>query len=161
MGSRGPTSKPTVLKVLEGNPGKRPLPKNEPQPESFDSVPRPPSFLMPLAKKHWKTLGEDLRQAGLLTKVDLDAFAACCNAYATWVDAMGQLKKHGMLVKSPNGYPMPSPYIGIAEKALNRMLQYQKEFGLTPAARARVEVEPDADDGDALDRLIDGREATG
>ncbi|HZK10243.1 MAG TPA: phage terminase small subunit P27 family, partial [Clostridia bacterium] len=33
MATRGRKPKPTALKVLEGNPGKRPLNKNEPQPE--------------------------------------------------------------------------------------------------------------------------------
>lgn len=146
MGERGPAAKPTALKVLEGNPGKRALPQNEPQPDPVVVLPKPPSFLMPLAKKHWKELGAELMRFGLLTTIDLDAFAACCNSYATWVDAMNQIKKTGSLVRSRNGDPMLSPYIGIAEKALSRMLQYQKEFGLTPAARARVSVEKEEDE---------------
>ncbi|MEQ8198694.1 MAG: phage terminase small subunit P27 family, partial [Clostridiaceae bacterium] len=33
MAQRGRKPKPTAIKVLEGNPGKRPLNKNEPKPE--------------------------------------------------------------------------------------------------------------------------------
>jgi P27 family predicted phage terminase small subunit len=70
------------------------------------------------------------------------------------VDAQQQLKKTGMLVRSPNGYPMPSPYISISEKALDRMLKYQKEFGLTPSARSGIDVGAEEEPDDALDNLI-------
>lgn len=146
MAKPGPKPKPTAVKEMEGNPGKRALPENEPRPAELLEIPKPPSFLMPLAKKHWKKMSEELRGCGLLTAIDLDAFAAMCNAYATWVDAQQQLKKTGMLVRSPNGHPVISPYISISEKALNRMLQYQKEFGLTPSSRVRVEVDGDGED---------------
>jgi hypothetical protein len=32
MGRRGPPPQPTKLRLLSGNPGKRPLPRAEPQP---------------------------------------------------------------------------------------------------------------------------------
>lgn len=146
MAKPGPAPKPTALRVAEGNPGKRALPVNEPQPEPLVEIPKPPSFLMDLAKKHWKEQAEILQRAGLLTEVDLDAFAAMCNSYATWVDAQRQLKKTGMLVRGPSGHPVMSPYISISEKALNRLLQYQKEFGLTPSSRTRVQL--DSGDGE-------------
>jgi P27 family predicted phage terminase small subunit len=159
MAKPGPTPKPTALRVLEGNQGKRPMPENEPEVPPLRSVPKPPTFLMPAAKKHWKIEGEKLLAVGLLTEIDLDAFAAYCNAYAGWVDAQRQLKMTGMLVRSPNGYPMPSPWINISEKALDRLLRYQKEFGLTPSARSRVEVDKDEGGGDVLDDLIRGKHA--
>ncbi len=38
MATRGRKTKPTALKVLEGKTGKRPLNKNEPQPEKSAQV---------------------------------------------------------------------------------------------------------------------------
>jgi P27 family predicted phage terminase small subunit len=157
MGKPGPKPKPTALKQLEGNPGKRALPANEPKPEGLAEIPKPPTFLLPLAKKHWKKMAEELRGCGLLTSIDLDAFAIMCNSYATWVDAQQQLKKTGMLVKSPNGYPVISPYVSIAEKALNRVLQYQKEFGLTPSSRVRVETDGEGEEDEFSKFLEDTR----
>jgi hypothetical protein len=40
---RGRKPKPTKLRILEGNRGKRPLPVGEPEPDP--SVPSPPDFL--------------------------------------------------------------------------------------------------------------------
>ncbi len=34
MGQRGPAPKPTALRILEGNPGKRPLNASEPRPRA-------------------------------------------------------------------------------------------------------------------------------
>ena len=48
MATRGRKPKPTALKVLEGNPGKRPLNENEPKPEN--KAPRCPSWLEQEAK---------------------------------------------------------------------------------------------------------------
>ena len=47
MAGRKP--KPTRLKIIQGNPGKRPLNKNEPQPER--RLMRAPSHLSEEAKK--------------------------------------------------------------------------------------------------------------
>ena len=39
-----------------------------------------------------------------------------------------------MLLKSPNGFPVMSPYLFVANKALELMHKFQVEFGLTPAS---------------------------
>ena len=47
-----------------------------------------------------------------------------------------------MIVLSPDKkFPMKSPYLCIAESAMEAMRKLLGEFGLTPAARARVQVE--------------------
>lgn len=159
MAKPGRKPTPTAIKKMEGNPGRRPLPEYEPQPGALVEIPKPPSFLFPLAKKHWKKMADELRSCSLLTAIDLDAFAAMCNAYATWVDAQQNLKKTGMLVKSPNGYPMVSPYVSISEKALNRLLQYQREFGLTPSSRVQVDGGGN-NEADEFNEFLDEMEGT-
>ena len=49
-GGRPP--KPTYLKVLEGNPGKRPLNENEPKPKP--SAPKCPAWLSPVCQRQLK-----------------------------------------------------------------------------------------------------------
>lgn len=44
MGKRGPTSKTTSLKVLEGNPDKRKLNEKEPNPKVEKEIPSPQIF---------------------------------------------------------------------------------------------------------------------
>ena len=52
MASRGRTPKPTAIKQLEGNPGKRQLNTNEPKPKQ--KAPTCPKWLDDEAKKEWK-----------------------------------------------------------------------------------------------------------
>lgn len=139
MATRGRKPKPTALKVLEGNPGKRPLNKNEPQPEK--KAPRCPSWLEPEAKKEWKRMAKTLETIGVLTQVDKAAFAGYCQAYARWKEAEEFLSKHGTIFKIPSGYIQQVPQVSIAQTYLKVMKDFCSEFGLTPAARTRIQVD--------------------
>ena len=72
MAQRGRKPKPTAVKVLEGNPGKRSLNTAEPKPEK--KAPRCPSWLEDEAKKEWKRMSKQLEQLGILTEIDMAAF---------------------------------------------------------------------------------------
>lgn len=54
MVQRGRKPKPTAMKVLEGNPGKRQLNSKEPKP--VKKAPRCPNWLEDEAKKEWKRM---------------------------------------------------------------------------------------------------------
>ena len=136
MATRGRKPKPTALKILEGNPGKRPLNENEPVPPK-GSV-KCPSWLEPEAKKEWKRLAPSLEAMGVLTQVDLTAFAGYCQAYARWREAEEFLTQHGSIFKTPSGYVQQVPQVSIAQQNLKIMQSFCSEFGLTPATRARI-----------------------
>ena len=61
-------------------PGKRKLNSKEPVPAK--GMPTCPDWLMPEAKKGWERLAELMNQMGVLTEVDMAAFAAYCQSYA-------------------------------------------------------------------------------
>lgn len=143
MAGRRP--KPTALKQLQGNPGKRALNKSEPKPTG---IPTCPSHLDKIAKAEWKRISRELLAIGLLTAVDRSALAAYCAAFARWVNAEKELQNKPAVVKAPSGYPMPNPYIGIANTAMDHMRKFLTEFGMTPASRSRIQVEPAAGDAD-------------
>lgn len=65
MAGRKP--KPTAVKKLEGNPGKRKLNKKEPVPEK--GIPDCPDWLLPEAKTEWERLCEKLSQMGCSQKL--------------------------------------------------------------------------------------------
>lgn len=153
MATRGRKPKPTALKVLEGNPGKRPLNKNEPQPEK--KAPRCPSWLEPEAKKEWRRMAKTLETIGVLTQVDKAAFAGYCQAYARWREAEEFLSKHGTIFKTPSGYIQQVPQVAIARSYLQTMKDFCSEFGMTPASRTRIKVEHEAvDSNDPMDALL-------
>lgn len=138
MAQRGRIPTPTAIKLLEGNPGKRPINKNEPKPEK--RAPNCPTWLEPEAKKEWRRMTKTLEAIGILTQVDATAFAGYCQAYARWREAEEFLSKHGTIFKTPSGYIQQVPQVSIAQTYLKIMKDFCSEFGLTPAARSRISV---------------------
>ena len=78
MATRGRKPKPTAMKELEGNPGKHPLNTSEPKPNK--KAPACPKWLEPEAKKEWRRLAKQMEAIGILTEVDMAAFAGYCQA---------------------------------------------------------------------------------
>ena len=118
---RGRRPKPTRLKVLTGNPGKRPLNQDEPRPEP--AVPDCPPELGPVARREWERMVGELGPLRILTHLDRAALAAYCAAYALWAEAVEQTQKYGVMVKSPSGYPVQSPYVSIANRQTEIMMR--------------------------------------
>lgn len=133
---RGRRPKPTRLKLLTGNPGRRPLNQDEPRPEAV--IPECPPELGPVAQKEWHRLAGELSALRILTNLDRAALAAYCGAYALWAEATENIQKFGTMVKSPSGYPIQSPYVAIANRQAEIMMRIASEFGFTPASRSRI-----------------------
>ena len=140
MPPRGRRPLPTSFKVLTGTARADRRNDHEPKPEP--EVPPCPAHLSPEAKKEWKRLSKELHALGLLALVDRGALALYCTAWGRWVEAEQALRQHGVLVKSPNGYPMQSPYLAVANKAMEQMRLLLTEFGMSPSSRTRVHAAP-------------------
>lgn len=136
MAQRGRKPKPTAVKVLEGNPGKRQLNLCEPQPEK--KLPECPDWLEDEAKAEWNRLCKNLFELGLLTNLDMAAFASYCQAYARWKEAEEFITQHGSIVKTKTGYWQQVPQVSIAHSNQKIMMQAAAEFGLTPSSRSRI-----------------------
>ena len=157
MATRGRKPKPTALKLLEGNPGKRPLNDREPVPPK--ATLKCPAWLLPEAKKEWKRLAPALEAMGVLTMADLTAFEGYCQAYARWKEAEAFITQHGSIFQTPSGYVQQVPQVSIAQQNLMIMQSFCSEFGLTPATRARIIAGAGSEDGaseDPMERLLKG-----
>lgn len=136
---RGRKPKPTVLKLIEGNPGKRRINGREPRPPAF--VPTCPAHLSPTAKTEWKRMARMLNETGLLTQIDRTVLATYCQAYGRWVEAERRLAETPALLKTPAGYVQVSPWITIANKQVELMTRLMAELGLSPSSRSRLAVQ--------------------
>ena len=142
----GPPKKPTALKELAGNPGKKPLPKHEPK---FSGIPTCPKHLDKLARAEWKRMAAELKPLGLLTSADRAAFAVYCAMYSRWVQAEEKIAETAMVYTThdANGKPkalIQSPYVGIANRAAEIMHKFLTEFGFTPSSKTRVSAPPES-----------------
>jgi P27 family predicted phage terminase small subunit len=149
----GRPPKPTALKRLTGTDrggGDGPQPSND--------IPKPPDHLNPIARREWRRLVKQLHPLGLLTNIDGDQLALYCVAYSRWCAAEVELAKSGVVVTSPNGYPIQNPHLAIATKAMEQMYRYLGKFGMNPVDRARIHVTP-AQQEDAIEREFFGHES--
>ena len=110
---------------------------NEPQ-LSQKKPPVCPEWLEDEAKAEWKRLAKNLFELGLLTDLDVAAFASYCQAYARWKEAEEFITQHGSIVKTKTGYWQQVPQVAIAHSNQKIMMQAAAEFGLTPSARSRM-----------------------
>jgi P27 family predicted phage terminase small subunit len=147
---RGRRPKPTRLKVLTGNPGRRPLNVNEPRPEAL--IPDCPVELGPVARREWDRLVAELAPLRMLTNLDRAAQASYCGAYGMWAEATEAIQKFGTMVKAPSGFPVQSPYVSIANRQAEIMMRIASEFGFTPASRSRIST-PSEDERDLFNVL--------
>ena len=144
---KGRKPKPTKLKLLEGNPGKRKIKKD---PDVSSGIPSPPPHLDKYAKQEWKRLAVGLHTVGILYDVDRAVFAAYCQAYSRWRSAEELIQEvsqgsaaSALVTKSTKGTIIKHPLIDISEKAAAAMVKYASDFGLSPVARARLAIDPD------------------
>lgn len=157
--TRGRKPKPTAQKKLEGNGGKRKLNTQEPQFAPIKGF-EPPEWLNEIAALEWCRVAPQLAAQHMLADVDKSQLEAYCVAYSRWRKAESLVEQQiamsekprpagsvlelplGMEFKAPSGYPQQIPQIGTANTYLAQMRALASEFGFTPAARARLHVEP-------------------
>lgn len=144
MTQRGGQFKPTALKMIEGNRSRTPLNKNEPKPRRGE-LPMPPEFMNDDARLEWERIAPEVYHLGLLTVADVQTLAAYCQAFGRWMQAERALAKmkdqptNGLMMRTTSGNWIQNPLVGTANKAARDMMRYASEFGLTPAARARLD----------------------
>jgi len=149
-----PHPKPTALKILEGNPGKRPPHKKEPKPRA--ELLECPYWLRKdrLAYNEWKRIVPELYLANLLTKIDRTALELYCSQYSIYRQAMETLSKEGLITTNIRNGVKANPAAAIAREAAKLIKAMCVEFGLTPSSRSRINL-PGEDIDDELERLLD------
>ncbi len=149
---RGAKPAPTKLKALRGTV--RADRANPHEPKVRVEIPPCPRELSEVAKKEWRRIAPELSQMGLLSRIDRAALALYCDAYGRWLEAIGSLQKFGVVIKSPNGYPVQSPYVAIANKSGEQVRLLLSEFGMSPSSRTRVHATPPLPGENALETLM-------
>lgn len=166
MGKRGPPRTPTPQLQLVGSrlgnhraktevrprgrkqgttraPGRATTPATAAPPSR---VPPPELVAIdPIAAGAWQKVHDQLSGIpGLLTAIDENALARYCIIYSQWVRATEFMRRHGETypIKDSDGKVKcfaPFPQVTIEKSARSDLLRLEREFGLTPSARAGLE----------------------
>lgn len=161
--TKGRKPTPTFLKIVRGNPGKRPLPENEPRPKKIRKLPSAPEHISDGAKAVWDNVVKELDDISILTSIDIFAVEILCEALADHRAAGEQIEAakaeyeaakadkvdcdwsaDGRYYRTRNqsgGFMWRAhPAVGLRSDADRRMRAWCAEFGLTPSARTRLVV---------------------
>ena len=158
MAGRNP--KATALKLVAGNPGKRALNKQEPDPTYLQDL-TAPAWLAADAALVWDEMAPMAAKAKLLTEVDVQAFAMGCVAIAqyrlatrrTGDDAVKRKlaqDKDGNNFADADGNPIYAgehinPWALIQSMTFKQAMAVFDKFGMTPQARTRIALQPQGD----------------
>ena len=144
MGQRGPAPTPTPILKVRGSTlvTKRRLAREAKGPAGS---PRCPDWLDDGAKAAWKQLVPLLEPMGILTRVDGNALTRYCQLWSRW------RKMEDFIAQRTEMYPikdekgnvrcfMQWPQVTIATKPAQQLTRLEQEFGMTPAARTRIQL---------------------
>jgi P27 family predicted phage terminase small subunit len=154
MAGRKP--KPTAIKKLAGNPGKRKLNELEPKPGPT-KAPMPRGVLPKHGQKLWRSLAPKLIKLGVLSEVDLPAFEMMCLHYALARMAMEEVEEIGLTIEE-EGKTKKNPAMQAFRENAAAYKQLLVEFGLTPSSRSRIVAEVLDEEPTLADILFDGVE---
>lgn len=161
MGERGPKRRPTEL--LKGQGSWRGKARDKVEPKPTKGIPRRPTWLRPEAAKYWPELAKVLSEMGVLTLADKTGLALLCEPLADYLMARDVVEaaaeKEGVMFISTTekGNVIQHPAVGVMNKAWERVVKMLREFGLTPASRAGLQVEKPPGDQDPLLALLKAR----
>lgn len=148
----GRPPKPTALKLVEGNKGKRAINSHEPDPVYLNDL-TPPAWLGPAAAEVWTELAPKLRRAQVLTELDVDALAMACVALAQYRRSVARTgddlvkskhveKEDGSIIETGEHV---NPWMIVQSMTYKQAMGIFAQFGLTPAARSRIAINPQDD----------------
>lgn len=148
MAGRPP--KPNAIKRLTGSRH-----VNPDEPVIAPGAPECPSYLHDLARQTWFAVCAILNEMRVITRADENVVARYCTIFCRWREAEESLEKDGMVITSPNGYPIQNPYLAIANKSSEQLDRLDTKLGLSPSDRNRLHVMPTVKD-DPMDDFLAG-----
>jgi P27 family predicted phage terminase small subunit len=128
--ARGRKPIPTAFKLDRGNPGRRPLPPDEPKLLSGSRA--VPAGMTGRAREEWLRLVDELTDKGVLTVGDLKCFEEYCYLVAEIAEMRALIKKTGLEDSIANRY------VHYLDKLRSQKTRHEAQLGLTPSARSAV-----------------------
>ncbi len=134
----GRKPKPTQLKLVQGNAGKRAINQDEPKGEVLQHIPECPEWIPGEGKEAWGKLAPWLTKNRILTGTDLHNLEAFCAAYGRWRDAEEHYALTGPVITGATGGPVKNPAATIINESLKQLSSFGAALGLDPASRVRL-----------------------
>lgn len=146
MAGRPP--KPTNLHLVRGTKSQvgrtRPKGGAEPDPSYLQDL-TPAAWLPDSAKAIWNEIAPKLSRAKLLTELDVPELERICVAVARYRRMTLKTEEHMVMRNEETGALSISPLVLVQQMYANQAHSGMAKFGMNPADRSRVIVNPQAD----------------
>ncbi len=160
----GRKAKPTKLKLLEGNPGKKRINKYEPEPTP--GIPAIPEWIssFPIAVSEWERESNILDRMGVMTEAEAGILANRCYIASQIQELAGQIETEGRVayisrMDSLGNEIMEAKANPKAIQLTNLIKEYRQHgslLGLDASSRAKLSVDPLHKKRSKFAGLIDG-----
>jgi len=147
----GPRPKPSKLLKLSGS-WREQYKRSGSEPAPEEVAPPRPAWLSPGAVEVWDSLTAVLANMGVLTIADGAMLSRYCELWVDWQDTNTFIRKNGTAYPirhkaTRGGDPgeikcfMQFPQVGVRNQIGRELRAIECEFGLSPSARTRIDVE--------------------
>src|SRR5262245_48082837 len=126
MGQRGPSKKPTALRILNNNAAHRPINQDEPE---FEGEAKPPEEVIsdPIALREWQTRAPELTEKGLWVSHYETEYAEYCLQHSLVKRLREEIEKDGLREGISSGL------LKHLQNAVTQRLRHAAKFGFTPS----------------------------
>jgi len=149
---RGRRPKHPKIKLLEGNPGKRPI-SNVLDEEPMEKIQKP-DFFDKYASRIWDELAPQLVADGRLTPLTKAGFEILCVLKGRMIKIEEELQSQNFLKQGYRKDSVKNPLLTIYKTTVDQFFKFAQEYGLTPQSRQRLIIKPSEPD-DPFSRFID------
>lgn len=145
---RGPRPIPkTILKLRNSTALRKPTHKHT-EPAAPKGCPSCPRWLDKEGKSEWKRIVESLKAMGILSRSDRAVLAGLCQNWSLFVRTSKQLNELPVLDRDSR------PVATTNGESYRNYLRACEQFGLTPSARTRIDVDIAGKKPDAFDVFV-------
>jgi P27 family predicted phage terminase small subunit len=141
---KGRKPKLLEMRVLTGNPGRRPLGQSSNAPFLAGELEKP-GWLDAHGSKEWDRLVSTL--ARILSPASAGMVLIACDAYSEWMRAVAAIEKEGETYTTVNvhnqEFVRPRPEVAMRSSARTAYFRALSELGASPVAHTRVHPLPD------------------
>ena len=115
----------------------------------------PPSWLVPEAAAEYRRVVRQAGEIGILDNMDLTCLAVYAAAYVQFTEAHRNMMQDGFVTTNSKGAEVPSPWVGVADKAAAQIMKCSSKLGLYTTDRLRLIVpEKDAVKTSPVDKWL-------
>ena len=100
--------------------------------------PRCPQRLTKAQRKEWRFYADILKNYGLFTIANAPILELLVVDTAQYKECLDKVQRTGMLIKSPNDFPIYNPYWTAMNKLEEKILKCLGELGLSSSGLARI-----------------------